>query len=41
MEDALSFIRANGSLPIVINAMLMDMGKVIKGTQINRFSLQR
>ncbi|NQU68528.1 MAG: DNA polymerase III subunit [Candidatus Marinimicrobia bacterium] len=40
MEDALSFIRANGYLPLVINAMLMDMGKVLKGDEVKRFSLQ-
>ena len=40
MDDALSYIRANGYLPLVINAMLMEMQPVLRGENINRFSLQ-
>jgi DNA polymerase III subunit delta' len=39
MEDAQAFIRANGYPPLVINSMLMEMGEVIQGKEIKRFSI--
>lgn len=39
MEDAQAFIQANGYPPLVINSMLMEMGEVIQGKEIKRFSI--
>ncbi len=39
LEDAAEFIFTNGHIPLVLNAMLMEMRSVIRGKKLQRFTL--